>query len=111
MSLRKVLVYLQALRSGGLRFWHGLPGRHDTEKRQIGVGVSQACVWQRITWVFLESLAEILSRFLKVFRVPFIPVVASHQVEAIRAGVLGVALRQALLVISGQLQPQLLSNF
>src|SRR5262249_23955036 len=111
VSFREMVVDLQRLDSRGLRFRHCQARRNHMEKRQVGVSVSQTCVSQRISWVLVESLPETFNGFLQTFWVPFVPVVASLQVKPIRFGVFGVAFRQSLLLIAGQLQLQLLRNF
>src|ERR1041385_2242677 len=111
VSFREMVVDLQRLRSRGLRFRHGHARRNHMEKRQVWVGVSQTSVSQRISWVPVESLPEIFNGFLQIFWVPFVPVVASLQIKPICFGVFGVAFRQSLLLIAGQLKLQLLRNF
>src|SRR5262252_2713707 len=111
VSFREMVVDLQRLDCRGLRFRHGRARRNHLEKRQVGVGVSQTSVSQRISWVLVESLPEIFNCFLQIFWVPFVPVVASLQVKPIRLSVFGVAFRQSLLHIAGQLKLQLLRNF
>jgi hypothetical protein len=77
----------------------------------MGIGVSQACVSQRISWVFVESLPEIFNGFLQAPWAPFVPVIASLQIKPICFGVLRVAFRQSLLLIAGQLQSEFVRNF
>src|SRR5439155_12134408 len=111
VRFREMVVDLHRLGSRGLRFRHGLPRGNHMEKRQIGVGVSQSGISQRISWILVESLAEVFNGFLKAVCAPFVPVIASLQVKPIRFGVFGVAFRQSLFLIAGQLQLQLLRNF
>src|SRR6267378_2999533 len=106
-----MVVDFQSLGGRDLRFRHGLPRGNHMEKWQVGVGVSQSGMSQRISWVFVESLAEIFNGFLQTFCAPFVPVIASLQVKPIRFGVFGVASRQSLFLIAGQLRLQPVRNF
>src|SRR5262245_66157734 len=86
VSFREMVVDLQRLGSRGLRFRHGHARRNHMEKREVGVGVSQTCVSQRISWVVVEGLQEKFNGFLQTLWVQYVPVVTSLKVQHNRFG-------------------------
>src|SRR5262245_58890787 len=83
-----------------------LPRRKVTFLRSPLVGVGQSTISQRIIWVYLKRLIEMLDAFSESFFCSLARVVAPQQVEPVRICVICVAFCQRLLLLPGQPQRQ-----
>src|ERR1700680_2741738 len=88
----------------GLGLGHDVAGRENVEKRELSVGVGDACVGQGVGGVFVDRLLKVFEGFAVAFGIAFVPVITAFQIELVGSGVCGVTLGEALFFFASELE-------
>ena len=82
-----------------LGFRHHVPRTLEVEKGGLIVGIGQPRIGQRKSRILGHGLVEVLDGPSETLRTHLVPVISALQVQLVRGAVVGVALRQALLLL------------